>query len=490
MIPVLLIAIIWRYAHNNKTLQHFTVVETDLKQSVIITGTIKAARRVELSFEQGGRVAWINQAIGSSVQKGETLAYLANGDLIADRDEAVAQVTNEQARFDELKRGQRPEERAVSEANVRTAEQSLVEAKNNLANQLHHAYATADSALRTKIDPLFDNPASNYPRFGLYPPGYNQLARIIDYRLRAEPAMVQWGEKAGLENAERALNIIENLAAEISLALSDLPNNLIIRELTLAEARLAIGNARAEVSTALTNILSAANHETTAKINLDLANQELALAIAKPTVEKITIQQSRVDEASARLKRADSRLEKTIIRAPFSGVVTRRQKEIGEAAAAGEPIIGLISTAGFEVKINVPEVEIAKIKTGQSAKIKLEALGNDQIMTAKVTSIDMGENIVDGVPTYETTLLLTRGNEQVRDGLTAEVTIITAQKRAIAIPIIAIKNHGDQTAVEKLTADGVTPTVIETGLRADSGLIEVLSGLSTNDKIVLPADDE
>ncbi len=64
--------------------------------------------------------------------------------------------------------------------------------------------------------------------------------------------------------------------------------------------------------------------------------------------------------------------------APFSGVVSEKYAEVGQNAAPGMPVVKLVTTATLNVKVSVPESEIAGIRVRQRARIRVQALGDRQ----------------------------------------------------------------------------------------------------------------
>ncbi|MFM8006783.1 MAG: efflux RND transporter periplasmic adaptor subunit, partial [Dolichospermum sp.] len=102
-----------------------------------------------------------------------------------------------------------------------------------------------------------------------------------------------------------------------------------------------------------------------------------------------------VASAEAQLKQQQVQLEDTIIRAPFSGIITQRYATVGafvspavsassNASATSTSIVALAK--GLEVLVNVPEVDIPQIKQGQKVEITVDAYP-DEIFDGKVRLI-------------------------------------------------------------------------------------------------------
>ncbi|HEV2669941.1 MAG TPA: efflux RND transporter periplasmic adaptor subunit [Gemmatimonadales bacterium] len=95
---------------------------------------------------------------------------------------------------------------------------------------------------------------------------------------------------------------------------------------------------------------------------------------------RVAAQQARVDAAAAALRVAQANLENTYIRAPFTGTVLRKEAEVGEVVApsvGGGLTRGAVATmadlATLEVEVDVNEAYIARISSGQQARITLDA---------------------------------------------------------------------------------------------------------------------
>ncbi|MFA6537644.1 MAG: biotin/lipoyl-binding protein, partial [Patescibacteria group bacterium] len=124
------------------------VLRGDLQQEVSVTGTVKPAEAVELSFEKSGKITSIKVKVGDEVKNNKILVEMANTDLVAQLKQAQASLENahaqmkqyqagaesQKAKLDELKAGTRPEEIASAQTTVNNAEKSLLDANLTLQN--------------------------------------------------------------------------------------------------------------------------------------------------------------------------------------------------------------------------------------------------------------------------------------------------------------------------------------------------------------------
>jgi multidrug efflux pump subunit AcrA (membrane-fusion protein) len=153
---------------------------------------------------------------------------------------------------------------------------------------------------------------------------------------------------------------------------------------TLASYKADVTTARSEVTTAITATETLLNSIVSQKIAVQKTRDELNLQKAGNTTEDVEQAEAKVAEALADVRKAEANVAKTIIRAPFSGVITNKNVSVGQIVAANSPVLSIISLGNFEIEANIPEVEIAKLTVGNTATVTLDAYGNDVPFLATV----------------------------------------------------------------------------------------------------------
>ena len=88
--------------------------------------------------------------------------------------------------------------------------------------------------------------------------------------------------------------------------------------------------------------------------------------------------QSQLQQAVSAESIAKKSLADCNLYAPFSGVVSEKYAEVGQNAAPGMPVVKLVTTKALNVKISVPESEMANIHVRQRARIQVQALDSKQ----------------------------------------------------------------------------------------------------------------
>jgi membrane fusion protein (multidrug efflux system) len=94
--------------------------------------------------------------------------------------------------------------------------------------------------------------------------------------------------------------------------------------------------------------------------------------------------------AKARLDNARLDLDRSVIRAPIDGVVTRRQVQVGQRVAQGTPIMSIVPLAQVYVDANFKERQLGRVKVGMPATVTSDLYGGDVVYHGKVVGFSGG----------------------------------------------------------------------------------------------------
>lgn len=460
-----------------------------------------------------------------------------------------AAVAGAQAKLDEIIKGSRPEEINLSQTKVDNAQKALVDAQekveqttNKAAVDLVNAYdgikdvlreavTRVDDAVNRQTDDFFYNDATTQPTLTfstLHPQvkldiewqrvlagnaltafkaslvnlqslglasleetlqaGKKNILIIRDFLQKANEAVLDSG---GLTDAT-----IDTYRSNITSALTSVNTALSLissQEQKIAAQKVVSQNSVAEVQARLNDARSALA-AALAELNLKRAGataEELSAqrALVKQAEANLASQKSRVAEAQAAVLSLQAQLSENILTAPFSGTVTRQEAKVGEIISPGKTLVSLIAEAKFEIELDLPEVDIAKIALQNEASVTLDAYGEDVKFKAVVIAIDPAATIIEGVPTYTVRLQFTAEDERIKPGMTANVTIFADKREnVLAVPQRAIIDEDGQKSVRVLRGEGrkqiAEEISVTTGLRGSDGNVEILSGLNEGDKVI------
>jgi HlyD family secretion protein len=459
-----------------------TIVHADFREQVTVSGTVIAAKSVDLGFAANGRISYVRGAVGQHVSAGTVLAQTENGDLSAALAQKLAALAGAKANLALIVSGTRPEEIAIASAGVESGRASLVDAVLN-------AYTTSDDAIHNKADALFTNPRSN-PQLAFGTSNASLKAGIEAERASIEPVLANWAllvskltsanAAASAKQSQSYLTQVTTLLADMNAAVNQGIPDATITSTTLSSYGTTLATARANVNTAA----SALTSDVAA---LDSAERTLVLKEAGSTSGAIETQQAAVAAAEADVTNARAAFAKTQVVAPFAGTITRMDAKVGEIVSPSTSLISMQSDAIFQIETFIPEVAIARVAPGNAATTTLDAYGSAVEFPSKVVAVDPAETVKDGVPTYKTTLAFLGPDARIRSGMTANVRITTGTLHdAIVIPAGAVDTRGGASYVSVVDADGkVGSRSVTLGSSPALGQVHVLAGLSAGEVIVL-----
>lgn len=181
------------------------------------------------------------------------------------------------------------------------------------------------------------------------------------------------------------------------------------------------------------------------------------------------------------------RLSKTVLRAPFNGVVIEKKIASGEVAVAGTGLFTVATTHDLQITADVAETDVTQLQVGQRAEITLDAYPSDQHWSATVTKIAPSAVVLSGVPTYQVTLFLDQADAALKPGLTANIKVTIAHKdQVVLIPRRAVIREEGKDYVFVVTGPKAhDKREVTTGLVDSTGQIEITSGLRAGETIEL-----
>lgn len=482
------------------------VARGTIQQTVSVTGSVTPVHDLNLGFQTGGQVSRVPAEVSQYVLAGQILAELAHGELSAQLAQARANLEAAQAKLDQLVRGSRPEDIATERATLAKAQQDLTNYYLTAWDTAQNAEILAEDAVRKQLDDLFtnddqsnvtlsfstsDSASQNIAQTGRFNSGIElnkwkkelQDLQVSFYPANgAAPTADPVLSKDLLSKARSHIAVIQNALSALATALSNSSN---LASATLTTYRGVVTTARTNVNTAATDVSGLSDDISSQEATVLKTTRELDALLAGSDPEDIASQRAQVAQYEASVALVEAQLAKTILRSPIEGAVTKVDAKVGQAVAANQNLISVISVDRFQMEANVPEVDIAKIKVGDLANVTLDAYGEDVVFPAKVTAMDPAQTVVEGVSTYKTTLQFDRKDERVRPGMTANIDILGAKRENVLfIPARAVVSRDGKKFVRVYGSGEVQEREVSTGMRDSDGNIEVISGLSEGERVV------
>jgi len=415
-------------------------VETqNVTLKITASGKVVPVQSVNISPKNPGVLAELYVEQGDRVQQGQVIARMDVGDLEAQILQYRANLAQAQAQLDQTLAGNRPQEIAQARARLSQAEAQLSQARaGNRSQEIGQATAQVESAkAQVSLTQTRVNRYRDLAQQGAI--SQDQLDQYVSEDRRA---------KAALEEAQKRLSLLQSGTRSEEIA---------AREAAVTEARAA-----------------------------------LVLLENGSRPEEIAQRRAAVKAAEAQLAAAQVKVKDTVIRAPFSGIVTQKYANIGafvtpttsassSASATSSSIVAV--ARGLEVLAQVPEADIGRVRQGQAVEIVADAYP-DQVFKGNVRLIAPEAVVEQGVTSFQVRVALETGLDKLRSGLNVDLTFLGDRvNNTLVLPTVAIVTEKGKTGV--LIPDAKNqPQFREVTVGAQIGdQTQVLSGVQAGDRV-------
>ncbi|MCD6528600.1 efflux RND transporter periplasmic adaptor subunit [bacterium] len=526
-----------QYFKREKSSYIFELVKRgDVTQKISATGKVTPAKKLNLQFEISGKIQDIKVKVGQEVEKGDFLAVLDTSELETQVLEAKAARDVAKAKLDKILKGASEEEIRVYETAVenakialenakislKNAEQNLTDVKTKAENDLKQAYEDALNTLDDSYLKIYNalNTVDFLERTYFFTNEQGFLD-VKESKNKIKKSMVQ--VKSYLDAAKSSYR-----DEDIDIALSEMRDALdtvykalvVVREVCQkpvyrnrvpATDKTSLDTHKSSINSAYTNIVNAqqrissiklineSNIDTaqanldavqnavkTAEGNLKSAQVKLDQIKAPPQETDVALAQAQLEQAESSLLKAKQQLTKANLIAPCCGIITDIKKEVGETVNSMiiDPVISMICKGKFQIEVDIPEADIAKINLEDPVEISLDAFPGE-IFMGKVVKINPAETVIQGAVYYKVTVEFDKLDDRIKSGMTANIEIITERKKnVLLIPQRAILTKNGKEIVRVLEDGEVKEVEVKTGIEGNEDEIEILSGLKEGDKVI------
>jgi HlyD family secretion protein len=316
----------------------------------------------------------------------------------------------------------------------------------------------------------------------------------------------------GTVNPIRTVQVGSQVSGKIQALFADfnsvVSKGQLIAQIDPAPFRTRVIQARANLGSARGNFNKARNLLAQRKLELDrmvalrqqqfVAQSDLDLANTnyRDAQAQLEIAQAQVDQTEAALANAELDLGYTKIYSPVDGIVISRNVDVGQTVAASfqTPTLFLIAQdlTRMQVNANVSEADIGGLAEGKRAEFSVDAFPNESFK-AVVAQVRNAPINIQNVVTYDVVLEVDNRELKLKPGMTANVSILTAQKDAVLrVPNAALRFKPAGAPADRKeftvwleTKDQPRPVSIRPGV-ADSAFTEVERGeLREGDRVII-----
>lgn len=438
---VLIVIILSANKREDTSLVRSTVSMGDVNSVISLSGKVESSEGVSLRFSTGGTIANVNVKVGQSVRPGERLMSLDSRSLEADLMRAQANLELIKA---ESKVSNAGLDRAVESAYIELLNNDLQVYPRDSEKDYDTISPVVVGSYLGKIEGVYEleiygssAPSGvSFRHFGIEEPGTETINQFALSKLGNGGLYLQFDPNGNYRNTNWIIPIPNTRSSTYSLFLNKYKNALASRDASESS-----------------------------NISLEITN-------------------ARIKQAEAEIARIQADINERSIRAPFGGVVSFVGPQKGEIANQSEIAVSLISDDSYEVKIQIPEVDLSKISQGQFAEIILDAYPGEKF-SGNVASIDPAETVVDGVSVYEAVVYLDTQDPRIKSGMTASVSITSGKKEnVLRLQKKFIQKDEMGEFVEVYINGAPVKSYITTGFVGSDGFVEILGGLSEGDIII------
>lgn len=416
----------WWYSKRNANQELFvttTVGRGDIAQVVSASATLLADQEIDLNFETAGRVKSILIKVGAQVSQGDSVASIESASL--DEEVKKAQASLEKAQADA----------GINDDELREAREKLKDDKDFLEvteDAEDQKVDAADTAYDNAVD--YESDAQNY---------YDQV--VADDGAGSATAKSAKMTLTSATNAKKAAQEAKDTARKN-------------RDVTVQTAQNTLSQQKEKVKT------------------LESKHQN-------------TIENSAIAIARAEYDIAVNNLDKALLKASVNGTITQLNFQKGEViGSAGTQTFGRLLSSDLILEAKIPESDIASVRLNQTATTTFDALGSDEKFDATVVEIDPESTIIQDVVYYKVKLRLANIDQRLKPGMSGDIDIhIADRKNVLLLPTRAVKQDGSVRYVEIESADKKTAVRkdVKVGLEGSEGQVEILSGVSDGDEVIV-----
>lgn len=445
-----------------------------LRVTVGAAGATIPAQQAVLAFEAPGVVAEVMVEEGEAVEAGDVLARLEDGNLQSALSAAQVAFDVQQIAYDALLAPPREADIAAAQAAVTSAQASL-----------NAAYATAPSDQQVEIARLQGELARNQ----LY---QAQLQRDVTN------AQAAGGGSFGVDVGALIpddVNISQEAIDQANAALADAINLPDVSALSGNSGQANAGLNQAEYGIGIADASYASTANRGANV-ASIAGAQAALTTAQAALNRLIDGATEIDlqmadigvqQAALAVEQAQAAISRTLLLAPFGGVVAQLNLVIGEPPPTSDAAALLVDTSAYYVDLAIDETDVVRLESAQTVELRFDALP-DETITGQITRIGLSPAIVGTLVTYPVRVTLDGSNLSVRIGMSATATIVVdAIDNALILANRFIRiDRATQDAFVTIEneAGDFEEVQVELGLRNETET-EITSGLEAGQRAVL-----
>ena len=201
---------------------------------------------------------------------------------------------------------------------------------------------------------------------------------------------------------------------------------------------------------------------------------------------QVAERRSQVSEVSAALERIEIDVRDTVIKAPFSGVITQKHVEKGTHVNTGSPIVTLINDNKVEIEVDVPSFRISSISSATVANLLLD---NGTKVPIQVRSIIPREDLRTRTRPIRLRPTTNEGVKYLADNQAVLVELpLTGSQPIVMVPKDAVIKRANGNVAFVVKGENASMRSVRVGRGVGSNF-EVLEGLKPGENVVIRGNE-
>jgi RND family efflux transporter MFP subunit len=291
---------------------------------------------------------------------------------------------------------------------------------------------------------------------------------------------------AALNNGKDALATVKNLLFAVSSMLDNTAPAINLPQTSLDNLKNSVLTVRTNITAQYSGLVAQEHALTTARNNYYSLQAAVDKTQAAYNDAKNPPRAVDLAATKASLALAQATFNKTILRSPIDGVVSKQDAKVGMIVGAGTQITSIINDKLYQVEAYIPQSDLAKVAVGNPVKITLD---NNPGVNFEATLIKInpaGENLSNGIIAYKITVQFNQEDARIKSGLTANIKVTTATKNNIlSIPARdVVQKNGNYYVQLKNKNHQLIEQMIQIGIKSSDDRYEIISGLNESDQVV------
>ncbi len=491
--------------------RNFIKVEKgDIEVDVIETGSLEAVKTVEVKSRVGGRISQLFVDEGDTVKKGDLIAIIdpQETELQVQQNKAQLKGAQSNVRRQAIEIDQRriTLKNGIEKAKLRISQlESELKAQPILTNssikQAETAVTSAQKSheLLTKVT----QPNAKIASKNSLEDAQNNLEKAkLDELRQKELFDLGYTAKRNWEQAELQRQLASTRVTQAQDSLNRIESE---QKLERDRSQEQINQAIAQLNSAKANkYQDSSKAQQLASAKADLRDAQAQLKDIDVLRESRNGSMASVEQLQSVLGDSMRQLGETEIRAPFDGLISKRDVQVGELVSAlstfstGTPIVTLEDRGGMLVKLNINEIDVARLSKDMPADITVDAFPNETF-TGYVTKVAPSfaaatpGGIGDAVVKYEVEVRLDGTSNKLKGGMSAKCTMKAVNKKDVLRLPLDFVGQDEQGRYVMKVIDGLdekgqkkTERVTVVVGPATGKFIEVLDGIEAGIEVKKP----